>query len=89
MTPYLLRYRWKSKPDIAKLETQLDELRGVVIELRHQLQTNQAQVGGLKLALHQRLETIDELRATIDQLRATNQKLDAEAERYYRMLAAG
>jgi chromosome segregation ATPase len=82
------KYHWRTHPAAEQLERRIDELRSVIIALRRDLQTNQAQVGGLKLALHQRLETIDQLRATIDQLRATNQKLDAEAERYYQMLAA-
>jgi chromosome segregation ATPase len=79
-------YHWRTHPAVNKLEQTIDQLRMDNIGLRHQLQTNQAQVGGLKLALHQRLETIDELRARIDQLRAANQRLDAEAERLAEMV---
>jgi uncharacterized coiled-coil DUF342 family protein len=73
-------YHWRTHPGVNKLEQTIDQLHMDNIGLRHELQTNRAQLGSLKLALHQRLETIDELRATIDQLRATNQRLDAEAD---------
>ena len=59
-------------------EKENDSLRTTIIQLRRQLQTKQSQVGGLKLALVQRLETIDGLNATIDQLRAANHKLALE-----------
>jgi hypothetical protein len=83
-----LSYRWRSRPDAAALERNIDELRTENIRLRHELQTKQSQVGGLK-PLHQRTERIDELANTIAVLREQNQRLDAEAEHYFRMLAAG
>ena len=49
MAPYL--FRWKSRPDIARLEQDNDRLRIELIKLRRDLQTRQTQVGGLKLAL--------------------------------------
>jgi chromosome segregation ATPase len=76
----LLRYRWKSRPNIAALETQLDELRMTVVKLRHEVQTKQTQVGGLTLALHQRTERIDELANVIATLRDQNRRLNEEAE---------
>ena len=85
--PYL--FRWKSRPDIAQLERNVDELRTVVIQLRHELGNKQRHVGQLKTLLLQRTERIDELANTIAALREQNQRLDAEAERYYQMLAAG
>jgi chromosome segregation ATPase len=84
-----LSYRWRSRPDAAALEHTVDQLRTTVIQLRHELQTKQSQLGGLKLALHQRTERIDELANTIATLREQNQRLDAEAEHYFRMLGAG
>ena len=42
--------------------------------------------GGLKLALHQRSNTIDELHGKTDRLREQNKRLDAEAERLAEMV---
>jgi septal ring factor EnvC (AmiA/AmiB activator) len=86
MAPYL--FRWKSRPDIASLERNVDELRTVVIQLRHELGNKRRHVGQLKTLLLQRTERIDELANTIATLREQNQRLDAEAENYFRMLAA-
>jgi len=79
MAPYL--FRWKSRPDIARLEQDNDRLRIELIKLRRDLQTRQTQVGGLKLALQQRHETIDALRGRIEQLQERNQRLEEENER--------
>jgi hypothetical protein len=70
---------WKARPR-EPLEQENDTLKTTIVRLRHDLQTKQSQVGSLKLVLHQRLETIDELRGRIDQLREQNQRLDQEAE---------
>lgn len=70
---------WKPRYATTQLEKENGALR-TDVRLRCELQTKQTQVGGLKLALHQRTETIDALRGTIDQLRARNKQLDAEAE---------
>ena len=87
MAPYL--FRWKSRPDIAQLERNVDELRTVIIQLRRQLTHKTGYAAKLELVLHQRTERIDELANTIATLREQNQRLDAEAEHYFRMLAAG
>jgi chromosome segregation ATPase len=76
----MLRYRWKSRPDIAELETQLDELRSTVVQLRHDLGNKQRHVGQLKVLLLQRTERIDELANVIAVLRSQNQRLDQECE---------
>ena len=85
--PYL--FRWKARPDIAQLEHDVDQLRMDVIQLRHKLTTKTHFANGLQLALAERCARIDELTATIDRLRTVNQRLDEEAEHYFRMLAAG
>ena len=81
-------YHWRASPAIEQLERHIDELRTTIICLRRELQTKQTQVGGLKLALVQRLETIDGLNATIDQLRAANQKLALENDCLTALLVA-
>ena len=82
-------YRWRTRGNIAKLEHEIDALKTVVIRLRREVETKQGANGRLKLLLRERLTRIDELTAKVDQLHATNQKLDAEAEHYFQMLAAG
>jgi hypothetical protein len=63
---------------------------GTQLALLHtELQHKQDYAGRLEYLLHLRTETVDALHAKIAQLRVANQKLDAEAERYYQMLAAG
>ena len=68
---------WKARP-LEPLEHECAGLRSELIKLRRQLQTKQTQVGGLKLALHQRLETIDHLRGRIEQLQQRNRQLEAD-----------
>jgi hypothetical protein len=85
----LLRYRWKSRPDISELEQTIGQLRSVVIRLRRDLTHKAGYAAKLELVLKQRTKTIDDHGGMIEQLRAANQKLDAEAERYYQILAAG
>ena len=46
-------FRWKARPDIAALEQNIDELRTVVIQLRHELGNKQRHVGQLKVLLLQ------------------------------------
>ena len=82
------RYRWRSRGNIAELEHTIGQLRTDNIRLRHQLRTKQTALGGLELALHQRMERIDELIATIDKLREQNKRLDQEAEHLAQMVAA-
>jgi hypothetical protein len=83
------RYRWRSRPNVAQLQTEIDALKTAVIHLRRELQNKQGANGRLKLLLRERLTRIDELTGQVEQLRAANQKLDAEAEAYYQRLAAG
>jgi predicted RNase H-like nuclease (RuvC/YqgF family) len=83
-----LSFRWRSHPSAAHLEHTIDQLRTENIKLRHDLQTKQTQVGGLKLALQERMQRVDELANTIAVLRDQNRRLDAEAEHYFKMLAA-
>ena len=78
-------YRWRTRPDIAQLEQNIDELRSVVIQLRHELGNKQRHVGQLKVLL-QRTERIDELANTIAVLRDQNRRLDEEAERLAQMV---
>jgi hypothetical protein len=59
------------------------------IRLRRELETNQTQVGGLKLALQQRHETIDALNGQLEAVRAQCRRLDEEAECYAAMLQRG
>jgi hypothetical protein len=82
----LLRYRWKSRPNIAALERNVDELRTVVIELRHELGNKQRHVGQLKVLLLQRTERIDELANVIATLRDQNRRLNEEADHLAEMV---
>jgi hypothetical protein len=84
-----LSFRWRSRPDAAKLERSIDELRSENIRLRDQLRAKQTALGGLELALQARHETIDQLNARLEQSREQCRRLDEEAENYFRMLAAG
>jgi len=77
---------WKPRP-LSELEQAIDQLRTENLKLRREVETKQTQVGGLKLALHQRHETIDALRGRIEQLQAQNQQLDQECEHWCQMLA--
>jgi len=83
-----LSIRWRSRPDIAPLEQELDRLRMDVIQLRRELSNKTGYAATLELVLKQRTQTIDNQQGTIDRLRALAARLDAEAEHYFRMLAA-
>jgi predicted nucleic acid-binding Zn-ribbon protein len=84
-----LSYRWKAHPGAAELEHTVDQLRSENIRLRDQLRAKQTALGGLELALQARHQTIDQLNARLEQSREQCRRLDAEAENYFRMLAAG
>ena len=84
-----LSIRWRSRPDIAPLEQELDRLRMDVIQLRRELSNKTGYAATLELVLKQRTQTIDNQQGTIDRLRALATRLDAEAEAYYQRLAAG
>ena len=66
-----LSYRWRSRPDAAALERNVDELRTVMIQLRHELTNKTGYAATLELVLKQRTQTIDDLRGKLDQLRAS------------------
>ena len=76
---------WKSRR-LDPTEKENDQLRLVIIQLRHELQTKQTALGGLELALRERCEHIDTLNARLEQSRAQCQRLDAEAERLAEMV---
>ena len=82
-------YHWRTSPAVSVLEQTIDRLRMDNVRLRHELQTKQTQVGGLKLALHQRHETIDALNGKLEAARALCRKLDEEAECYAAMVQRG
>ena len=56
--------------------------------LQHELSRKQDYANRLEVLLRSRTKRIDELANTIAVLRDQNRRLDDEAERYYRMLAA-
>ena len=84
-----LSYRWRSRPDAAALERNVDELRTVIIQLRHELTNKTGYAATLELVLKQRTQTIDDLRGKLDRLRAVNARLDAEAEKLCEMVRLG
>jgi len=59
------------RPDAAALERNVDELRTVMIQLRHELTNKTGYAATLELVLKQRTQTIDDLRGKLDQLRAS------------------
>jgi hypothetical protein len=79
---------WKRRT-LEPAERENDQLRMVVIQLRHELQTKQTALSGLELALRERSERIDALQGRLEQSRAQCRRLDAECENYFRMLQAG
>jgi hypothetical protein len=79
---------WKAR-HLAPLERENDQLRAVVVQLRHQLETRENAVRRLEILARARSTRIDNLTGTIDRLRDQNRRLDQEAERYCQMLAAG
>jgi multidrug resistance efflux pump len=83
------KYHWRTHPGVNKLEQTVNQLRMDNIRLRQELQTKQTQLGGLKLALHQRHETIDQLNAQLEQARAQCRRLDEEADGYVAMIQRG
>ena len=79
---------WKPRP-LSELEQAIDRLRTENIKLRREVETKQTQVGGLKLALQQRNERIDQLQGQVEAARALCRKLDEEAECYAAMVQRG
>ena len=78
---------WKQRA-LSNLERENAGLRSEIVKLRSELRTKQTQLGGLELALVQRLETIDQLNAKLDALRLKNKQLDEEAEHWCQLIAA-
>ena len=86
MAPYL--YRWKTRPDAAALERNVDELRTVIIQLRRDLTNKAGYAAKLEYLLCSRLRTIDELRGKLEQSRQQVQRLGLENEVLTAMIAA-
>ena len=82
-------YHSRSRPDTARLEHTINQLRIELIKLRRDLTNKAGYATRLEILLRSRTERCDELANTIAALREQNQRLDAEAEHYFRMLAAG
>jgi len=82
-------YHWRASPAVEQLEKTVEQLRADNVRLRHELQTKQTQVGGLKLALQQRNERIDQLQGQVEAARAQCRRLDEEAEWYASMMQRG
>jgi hypothetical protein len=79
---------WKSRR-LDSTEKENEPLRTVVIQLRDELRTKQTALSSLELALQARHQTIDALNGQLERVREQNRRLDAEAEHYFQMLAAG
>ena len=79
---------WKPRP-LSELEQAIDRLRVENIKLRHEVETKQTQVGGLKLVPQQRNERIDQLQGQVEAARAQCRRLDEEAECYAAMIQRG
>jgi len=73
-------YHWRASPAVEQLEKTVEQLRADNVRLRHELQTKQTQLGGLKLALQQRHETIDALNGKLEQARDQNRRLEQECK---------
>ena len=84
----LLRYRWKSRPDVGQLEQTIDQLRTELIQLRREVSNKEQYIGRLKMLCHERTTRIDDQRGRIEQLQERNQQLDQEAEHYASMLTS-
>jgi chromosome segregation ATPase len=78
---------WKQRA-LSNLERENASLRSEIVKLRHELRTKQTQLGGLELALVQRLQTIDQLNAKLDQSREQVRRLGLENEILTAMIAA-
>jgi hypothetical protein len=78
--------RWRSRPNVAKLEQNIDRLRMDNIQLRHGLGNKLRHVEQVKTLLHQRTERIDELANTIAVLRDQNRRLNEEADHLAEMV---
>jgi hypothetical protein len=71
-------YRWRSHPGAVRLEQAIDQLRTANIQLRRQLTTKTNLANGLKLALAERMQRVDDLNAKLEQAKLQNRKLDEE-----------
>ena len=79
---------WKPRP-LSELEQAIDRLRIENIKLRREIESKQGHMGRLKVLLHQRSDTIDELHGRIEQLQERNRRLDEEAESYVAIIQRG
>ena len=78
--------RWRSRPNVAKLEQNIDQLRTTVIKLRRDLTNKSGYAAKFEAVLRSRTERIDELANTVATLRDQNRRLDEEAERLAQMV---
>jgi hypothetical protein len=76
----LLRYRWKSRPDVAQLEQDNDRLRTELIRLRRQLNGKEQYIDRLKFLVQQRSNTIDDQRGKLEQSQTQIRQLNEEAD---------
>jgi hypothetical protein len=72
-----------------KVERENGTMLVTILGLKHELETKNNAMRRLELAIQQRNETIDTLNHKLEQSRQQCRRLDAEAERYFQMLAAG
>jgi cell division septum initiation protein DivIVA len=82
----MFRYRWKTRPDVSRLEQTVSQLRMTIIVLRQELASKQGYASKLELVLQQRHQTIDTLRSRIHQLQQCNRQLDEEADHLAEMV---
>jgi hypothetical protein len=78
-------WQFRSRP-LEPLERENDELKTTIVVLRREVEIKEGHLGRLQFLLRERLNKIDQLNATIDRLREQNKRLDAEAERYAKMV---
>ena len=81
-----LSFRWRSRPDAAALDRNVDELRTVIIQLRRDLTNKEGYADRLEVLLRARTERMDELANTIATLREQNRRLNEEADHLAEMV---
>jgi hypothetical protein len=76
---------WKVRR-LNPLEKENNQLRTVILQLRHQLTTKEGYAAKLELVLRQRSETIDALRGKLEQSQQQIRRLDLECEHLVEMI---
>jgi len=82
MQPHI---RWRSRPNVAKLERNIDQLRTVIIQLRRDLTNKEGYADRLEVLLRARTERMDEQANTIATLREQNRRLGEKADHLAKM----